>query len=102
MLALLKAALPSSPVPVFWVMLMPDQSLVTTPQVVDANTLGHVVMPTGSRKVVKILAALAPVISVALMLPPLTVRVPLKNLTTEPWATVIAAPEPRVTPPVAR
>src|SRR5450756_815947 len=100
--ALVKAALPRAPVPLSWVMLMPPQSLLTMPQVEDTNTLGQVGMPDGSRKVVKILAALPPLVSVALMLAPTTFRLPFKNLTTEPWGTVIVVPELRLTVPMAR
>src|SRR5450759_4862545 len=101
MLALVKAALPRAPLPLAWVMLMPPQSLLTTPQVELTNTLGQVGMPTASWKVVKILAALAPVISVASRAAPFTFRVPFKNLTTEPWGTVMVVPEVRLRVPMA-
>ena len=58
--------------------------------------------PAGSRKVVKILGALAPLLSVASMLAPTALRVPLKNLTTEPWGTVMVVPDFRLIVPVAR
>src|ERR1700686_1382630 len=102
MVVLVKAALPRTPLVLSWMMLMPAQSLLITPQVVLTYTLGQVLIPTGSRKVVKILATFAPLVSVALMLAPLTLRLPFRNLTPEPWGTVMAVPEARFTVPMAR